>query len=363
MYSHPAHVDRHAALATAAARAAARVAVAACVSELSGTTAPTEILLIPAGEFRARDGRPADVDAWRMDAAAAATIIARAEAARGEFVIDYEHQTLKADENGQPAPAAGWFKRLEWREGSGLWAVDVRWTERARAAIEAGEYRYISPVFQYDRRTGRVTGVLMAALTNYPALDGHSDLAAQAAARFQTDQEDDTVDREQLIELLGLAADATDEQINEAIAVLKAKADAAEATEAELAALKAKAGDNQPDPAKWAPVEVVRELQEQVAALSGAVRTREVDELIDQAVDQGKLLPAQVEWARALGAKDIEALKGYIDSAPTIAALSGTQTGGRPPEEAGQDGLSAEELAVCRATGIDPDEYKKAKEA
>ena len=29
-----------------------------------------------------------------------------------DLVIDYEHQTLFADKNGAPAPAAGWIKQL-----------------------------------------------------------------------------------------------------------------------------------------------------------------------------------------------------------------------------------------------------------
>ncbi|WP_438805125.1 phage protease [Sodalis sp. (in: enterobacteria)] len=54
--------------------------------------------------------------------------------------------------NGQPAPAAGWYSQLEWVEGLGLFAVDVEWTERARTLIAAGEYRFVSPLFQYDRQ-------------------------------------------------------------------------------------------------------------------------------------------------------------------------------------------------------------------
>ncbi len=95
-----------------------------------------------------------------------------------DFVIDYEHQTIQASKNGQPAPAAGWFKRLEWREGQGLFAVDVRWTARAAAMIVAREYRYISPVFGFDPTTGEVQSLQSAAITNNPALDGLTDIAA-----------------------------------------------------------------------------------------------------------------------------------------------------------------------------------------
>src|SRR5258708_27555760 len=79
-----------------------------------------EIQLLPAGEFRAIDGRPAEVQAWKLDRATAERLIAEFNAKKNDLVIDYEHQTLHAEDNGKPAPAAGWIKALEWREGKGL---------------------------------------------------------------------------------------------------------------------------------------------------------------------------------------------------------------------------------------------------
>ncbi len=90
----------------------------------------------------------------------------------------------------------------------------------------------------------------------------------------------------------------------------------------------------------------------------------EVDNLVDVAMSEGKLLPAQEDWARKLGESDIEALKSYIETAQPVAALKGNQTGGKAPEGEGGDGeLSDAELAVCKATGIDVEEYKKTKTA
>ncbi|ABK45571.1 Mu-like protein prophage I protein-like protein [Magnetococcus marinus MC-1] len=80
-------------------------------------------------------------------------------------LVDYEHQSMHAEYNGQPAPAAGWIETLEYVAGQGLYAT-VRWTERAKEMIRAGEYRYISPAFNYDNRTGAVSSLISAALTN-----------------------------------------------------------------------------------------------------------------------------------------------------------------------------------------------------
>jgi phage I-like protein len=59
-----------------------------------------------------------------------------------------------------------------------LFAIDVGWTERASQMIETGEYRYISPVFLYDKKTGAVTRLLHAELINNLALDGIDTIAA-----------------------------------------------------------------------------------------------------------------------------------------------------------------------------------------
>lgn len=137
-----------------------------------------EFRILPAGVFRANDGRPANLPGWRIDSAIAGRLIAAAAQRADDLVIDYEHQTLKATANGQPAPAAGWFKTLAWREGAGLFAQEVRWTDKARAMLKAGEYRYVSPVFAFDPATGEIRSLHSIALTNTPALSGLLDLGA-----------------------------------------------------------------------------------------------------------------------------------------------------------------------------------------
>lgn len=142
--------------------------------------APSSFRLMPAGTFKAKDGRPYGLQGWNLSDAAAWAIVGKAQRQQDRFLIDYDHATLNS--NGTRAPAAGWFSRLEWRPGDGLYAVGVEWTAAAQAAIQAKEYRYISPVLTYDPKTGNVTGLLMAAIVNYPAIDGLTDLAV--AARF-----------------------------------------------------------------------------------------------------------------------------------------------------------------------------------
>lgn len=356
--------------------------VAALTLELSAAQ-PGVIQLFPAGEFRAEDGRPAECAAWVMTAANAAALTAAAAARRTPYVLDYEHQTLSAATSGQPAPAAGWFKTLEWREGDGLYATDVTWTARAAAMVAADEYRFISPVFQYDQ-SGQVVQLLNAALTNYPALDGMDAVMLAAASRLAaslTTEEPSVMDEELLSNLrwmLNLPVTATVEdviaELQKAIGMLQngqgtaaASIDlvrlAAQLQEKETALAALTAQVESPDPARFVPVEVmhqaVREATERagndVAALTQ--RERECETLITAALGDGRLLPSQQGWAASLGQKDPEALKTYLNTAKPIAALSRSQTGGQPPSGQDRPPSAADDevdTAICAMMGTDP---------
>jgi len=119
--------------------------IAACAVRLKKGA---RVQLLPDGYFDAPRGAWLGTGPWLLDEQAAMAIISDAAARQNDIAIDYEHQLLRASRNGQPAPAAGWLdpKSLEYVPGEGLYG-DVTWTEAAAAAIEADEYRYLSPVW------------------------------------------------------------------------------------------------------------------------------------------------------------------------------------------------------------------------
>lgn len=133
--------------------------------------------ILPAGLFRAADGRPGNDKSWLLTPEIGAQLVRDAAQAAHDFPIDYEHQTQQSAKNGQPAPAAGWFKQLDWRP-DGLYVTDARWTERAKDMIDRCEYRFLSPVITYDTNTFAVRKLHSIALTNTPALPDLVDLAA-----------------------------------------------------------------------------------------------------------------------------------------------------------------------------------------
>lgn len=361
------------------------LAIVACAFDLSAMQANGNwIQLLPAGEFMPNDGRPMEVDAWRIDEAVASRVIARWRARKNRIVIDYEHQTLHKERNGQPAPAAAWIVDMQWRP-DGLWA-QVELTQRAADAIAAREYLYVSPVFVYAVPSGEVLEILHAALTNTAAIEGMQPLAALAAATFGFNPQTQEVSMNKLlaaiVAALSLGADTTEEQAIAACASVKPKL---ETLDALLADLKVKPdGDNvradalaacsslrtasataaMPDPAKFVPVEAVTALQTQVASLNAIVGARQVEDVLAPALADGRVPKALEAWARELGKNNPAALTQYIANAQPIAALTGTQTNGLPPTGAKDvNGLTSEELAVCTASGIDPKTYAETKAA
>lgn len=218
-----------------------------------------------------------------IDAAACADQVAafRAEAeaagdAWGGMLVDFDHFSLDQDKSSE---AAGWADALEAR-GDGLWAR-VRWTDSGLAAIRGGRYRYTSPVHlpRDCRRDGEAyvpARLHRLALTNDPrmlqgisrmrpissrtgadASDGQQTTPPPAPGGTKGPQPMDY--KTMLLGLLGLPAEATDDEITAAITArdeadaaaaktleqkdeeLKALASRADKAETELAGLRADA--------------------------------------------------------------------------------------------------------------------------
>lgn len=329
------------------------VALAVCNYALSSGG---EIQLLPAGAFHAVDGRPSDAPCWLTNADIAAKLIADVSARANPLVVDYEHQTLLAAENGQPAPAAGWFKALRWEEGVGLFAT-VEWTERAIAHIEAGEYRFISPVIAYDKATGAIKKLINAALTNNPAIDGMAEVVARLTAELNP-KENLSMELEELLKqlrwMLNLPALATAEEImaelQKGIDLIKqgdGEAIAAntlgivgltQARATDIAALTAKL-----DTATAA----LTASQTELAALKAEKSESEITDVVEAALTDGRLFLAQKEAAIELGRANLAALSKMIAGTTPLAALTGTQTGGKSPAEGQVDKDSADSIAAA----------------
>lgn len=149
----------------------------AICKDLSGN-APKWVQILPSGpDIQGLDGR-----SWKSKSPEA---LARAfNELKMPMVVDYEHgQELKAP-NGEEAPAAGWIEELEVRNGE-LWAR-VDWTKRAETAINAREYRFLSPAFGFNS-SNEIVNFSSVGLTNKPNLVMQALNTRQATAEGATD--------------------------------------------------------------------------------------------------------------------------------------------------------------------------------
>lgn len=216
-----------------------------------------EVLVSPIGTFPHPDGEQlctreafdALVAKWREDG-------------EPEILVDFDH----ASETGGATEAAAWATALRSDE-DGLHAT-FRMTDKGAEALSATRYRYLSPAWYVDEE-GHPTELSTIALTNRPNLPvprllnrkpdaaepapaqnaeaGEAHLPEPANAGEGNPPEEGITTKntdpgmEHLKEMLGLAAEAADEEVYAAVEALRAERDQlkAEKAEAEAAAKEA----------------------------------------------------------------------------------------------------------------------------
>lgn len=290
--------------------------------EASGEAAPSAVHLMPRGAFRARDGR--DWTLFRPE-----RVIARFKAAKIDLPIDYEHQSnaaARAKITG-PIPAAGWITDLELRP-DGIWG-QVKWTDTAAKLIRAREYRFISPTFDFNTATKEVEQLKGAGLVRTPALH------LTALAREEPTMTDETETALCAIAgELGLSANVDTSQIIQKIRDLS---------------------DAKPDPAKYVPIEAVRDLMNDHCNKVAMARESDVEAMVSDALDSGFITPGMRDWAMALCRQDPDSFVKFTESAaPAYAHLFNRVELGSPVNDPKSRAYDEAELAICAQLDIEP---------
>lgn len=305
---------------------------------------PEWVQLLPFGQVESARGD------FIADEESMAEIINRYERRGNDIVIDYEHQTL---EGGQ-APAAGWIKALESRGPDGLWAR-VEWTEQAREYIANKEYRYLSPVVLVRRADNKAAAIHSVGLTNAPAVSWMRPIIN----KYIHGEEDDSMKfLEELAGLLGLTGQASEADALAAVKALKDQSEPVAHKEVlELLDLKEGAGLAEvkgkvialKNPSGYVKAEEFKALQDKLAQ-------RERDELVARALSEGKIAPAQKEWAEAYALKDQEGFKAFLTQAPQVVPLGQAPGGGGGKTGAGVDEV---QVSINKMLGINDEDFKK----
>jgi len=100
------------------------------------------------------------------------------------------------------------------------------------------------------------------------------------------------------------------------------------------------------------------QLKEQVVKLTEAIALKERDERVGKAISEGKILPAQKDWADGYAYKDPQGFDAFVESAPKAIELGEKGTQGNEPEEVT---LTESEKKVAEQMGISTDVIIKSK--
>jgi len=294
----------------------------------------------------------------------AAAVIAASMALERGILIDENHATDLAAPRGEKAPARGWIKEMQARDG-GIWGR-VEWNDDGRSLVASKAYRGISPVMELhpDLKTVRV--IPRASLTNLPNLRGMSAL----------NQEQSMDPMAKLAAALGLSEGASCEDCLAAIEALKGKptgdAPALQSALSQVGVALGIEGEAKPDAivaaAKLAAggKDSLVALQSQVTSLTSELTTLKTagqrsasEAFVDKAIADRRAGVNAGNRADliALHMAQPEAAEKLITGMPMLSATGTVQT---PP--AAKDGvvsLNAEQLAACVALGIPEEDYKK----
>lgn len=264
----------------------------------SGSDPPTEFHIWPFGIVETSKGD------FLFDELAAHSVLTTWREQGLELSLDYGHAAY----HGGDAPAAGWFN-LELRE-DGLWAVDVQWSPKADKHLRNREYRYISPWFNYDEESSRILDLVNIALTNTPATFNLRPLVAGRSAP----EEENKMEPNTLAATLGLSQGTPEPQVLAEVLALRSFG----------SAMQELTGTQDRDSAMgvitaWREgAAQTEQLSRRVQELETAAENAEREDLIQQALTDRKLTPAQAAEGAFARTAPLATLKAYLSTAPRI---------------------------------------------
>lgn len=326
--------------------------------DLSGV--PEVIRVLPKGHVSSTKGD------FEVDDRDIAGIIQQFKARRLDLVIDYEHQTL----SDVQAPAAGWIKDLY--PGEDALMARVEWTKKGREYIANKEYRYLSPVVLVKKADQHAAVFHSAALTNTPAITGMFAIINSDALSIE-EEEEPRMELSALIELLGLEEGAAEEDVLKRIKELTQQAAEEGQGGQEGKEGPAKEGTQLvanktvldllglPEDARTEDVTARimafkagdSALQRRVAELEKQAASQKAEELVGLAMKDGKLSPAQKEWAVAYALSDPKGFAKFVEKAPVVVPMGKTAFAA---DEWKQDGV---DWKILKNQGVTEEDLKK----
>jgi phage I-like protein len=242
----------------------------------------------------------------------------------------------------------------------------VEWTEKAKKYLANREYRYLSPVFLKKVSDNKVMRLINVALTNQPNIDGMIPLVNKAGEAQTSNIKKEESIMKNVLKLLGLTGEATEDQAIVAVNKIIADKQALEGKSAVIAnksvidALGLKEGATESEitgtiMAMKQSHGTVETLSTELAGIKAKLTDKEASDAVEQAVNDGKITPAQKDWATDYAKRDLAGFQVFVSKAPVI-VVQGRVAGG---EKAPEGALDETQLEINKQCGIDTETFKK----
>ena len=288
--------------------------------------APDWIRLLQTGEYLSHPDGAHEVTQQHLE-----EIVENFGRTEVDLLVDKDHDSLYRGDTR----AAGWIMEMEIRD-DGLYGRWPEWTPWGEELVGSREYRYLSPVYSLTSKAkdGTAQGARMhsVSLTNVPYMDTGEVDAVSSPARTDDSPSDTTdtdpdrpMERDKLIDLLDLDGDATDEEIEEALQELKDESDESDPSAGDEPDEDdgsepdddSAGGDGGGDDASAEEDDLeakVNSMLEQLQELKEGQEEDRAEELVDEAVADGKVLPSEKDvWANS-ARRDFEGTKEKLDA-------------------------------------------------
>lgn len=304
--------------------------------------------LLPVGAVNGRDGR-----SWNNHAPA--IVIGNIIANGVDLPIDINHSTEIKAPRGEESPAQGWIKATaeNFRVENGMLLGKPEWNSPDDNPVTRKEYRYTSPVIDYDPNTLDVYAITSIGLTNDPNLR-----LAALNSRSTPTTEDATMLKD-LLAALGLPENTPRETALNAIQQLKTdKATAANAA-------------NNPPLDKFVPrsdydtaLNRASSAEQKLREAEAAKTENAIETAINAALTAGKITPATVDYHKAQCRTDggMDRFNAFVAAQPVNPAATATDLNNQQPGGLAT-ALNAEDKQVAKLLGMTDAEFANAKGA
>jgi phage I-like protein len=267
------------------------------------------------------------------------------------FVLDWHHASVQVEEGTRDrAPAAAFITDIVVDDGF-VYGVIGEWTAQGAQDVMSGAYQYTSSVF-YFTDDGHIVGYHSHGLTNRPGTHDQRRIGLEAEER--------DVNMKDLIAFLGLAADATNEEVTAALEGMRQRAELGGLV---MEALELTDATTTPEVrgrvyrlvALESTAEEVAKLRVALEADRANASQERTERVLRVALETGRIFEPETAMWRDRLSTDFEGGRAALEAMPVRVPTKPVQT----DTSARQAALEGSDAAIARLLGVTPEMAQK----